>query len=274
MREKDTRREFLRASVVVGAGLVLGGCAKIGEQPAQTGNKDEAQSKGEQPDEDKKSDEDKEKDEDEDEDNKKGGEVTATEDLMREHGVLRRALLVYTAAATKLRANASSVPPDALQKTATLFRSFGEDYHEKKLEEAYIFPAVKKAGGEAANYPDILVTQHDRGREITEYIIAVTRGAKLGGSAAELAKALDAFVLMYRNHAAREDTIIFPAWKQTMTQKQIDEMGDKFEDIEQEQFGEDGYESAVRQIAEIEGSLGLADISQFTAPPPPKLPGA
>ena len=27
----------------------------------------------------------------------KGGEVTAVEDLMREHGVLRRALLVYTA---------------------------------------------------------------------------------------------------------------------------------------------------------------------------------
>ncbi|HZT60733.1 MAG TPA: hemerythrin domain-containing protein [Pyrinomonadaceae bacterium] len=270
MREKDTRREFLRASVVVGAGLVLSACAKNGTQPAQPNDKESAQSKGEQPDEEKKSDEDKEQDEDED--NEKGGEVTATEDLMREHGVLRRALLVYTAAATKLRANASSVPPDALQKTANLFRSFGEDYHEKKLEEAYIFPAVKKAGGEAANYPDILVAQHDRGREITEYIIAVTRGAKLGGNASELAKALDAFVLMYRNHAAREDTIIFPAWKQTMTQKQIDEMGDKFEDIEREQFGEDGYESAVKQIVDIEGSLGLADISQFTAPPPPKLP--
>jgi len=28
-----------------------------------------------------------------------------------------------------------------------LFRSFGEDYHEKKLEEAHIFPTIKKAGG-------------------------------------------------------------------------------------------------------------------------------
>jgi len=34
-----------------------------------------------------------------------------------------------------------------------------------------------------------------------------------------------------------EDTIIFPAWKQTMTAKQLDEMNDKFEDIEHEQFG-------------------------------------
>jgi len=150
--------------------------------------------------------------------------------------------------------------------------AFGEEYHEKKLEEAYIFPAVKKVGGEAASYPDILVAQHNRGREITEYIINVTQGAKLGANNAEpLAKVFEAFVLMYRNHAAREDTIIFPAWKETMNGKQLDEMNDRFEDIEHEQFGEDGFENAVKQIAAIEGSLGLADINQFTAPLPPKI---
>src|SRR5207249_1281789 len=137
--------------------------------------------------------------------------------------------------------------------------------------EAYIFPAVKQAGGPAAGYPDILVSQHQRGREITDYILAVTQGAKLSGNADALEKALDAFVLMYQHHAAREDTIVFPAWKQTLTAKQLDEMGDKFEDIEQEQFGKDGFEDAVRQINDIEGSLGLSDLSQFTAPPPPKL---
>jgi hypothetical protein len=56
-----------------------------------------------------------------------------------------------------------------------------------------------------------------------------------------------------------------------MTAKQLDEMGDKFEDIEQQLFGEDGYEDAVKQIGEIETSLGLADIAQFTAPAPPGL---
>jgi hypothetical protein len=44
---------------------------------------------------------------------------------MREHGVLRRALLVYTESAVWLRRNPGSVPPDALTKTAKLFRSFG-----------------------------------------------------------------------------------------------------------------------------------------------------
>jgi hemerythrin-like domain-containing protein len=252
MESSKTRREFLRTSAIVGTGLVLSSCG--GRNVANSGEQ-----KSDQP--SAKPDE-----------NKMGGEVTATEDLMREHGVLRRALLVYSAAAMKLRTDASSIAPDTLQKTAKLFRAFGEEYHEKKLEEAFIFPAVKKAGGEAATYPDILIAQHNRGREITDYIISVTQGAKLGaGNAEDLAKSLEAFVLMYRNHAAREDTIIFPAWKQTMTGKQLDEMNDKFEDIEHEQFGEDGFEDAVKQIAAIENSLGLSDLSHFTAPPPPKV---
>jgi hemerythrin-like domain-containing protein len=249
MSLQKTRRSFLRASAIVGAGFVLSNC-RSRNVASEGKEKMDASSKVHEP--------------------KNGGEVTAAEDLMREHGILRRALLVYTTAATKLRGNSSTIPPEALQKTAKLFRTFGEEYHEKKLEETFIFPAVKKAGGEAASYPDILVAQHDRGRQITDYIITVTQGAKLGPSnAAELAQALDAFVLMYRNHAAREDTIIFPAWKQTLTASELDEMGEKFEDIEHEQFGEDGFEDAVKQISAVESSLGLADIAQFTAPPPP-----
>src|ERR1051326_973566 len=168
MNSQDTRREFLRSSAILGTGLLLSSCNRY----QSTENK--AHSKqGEQ---------------------NKGVEVTATEDLMREHGVLRRALLVYAETVPKLRRDPSSIAPDALQKTAKLFRAFGEDYHEKKLEEAYIFPAITKAGGAAASLPDILIAQHNRGREITDYILAVTQGAKLGATNAEaLARALAAF---------------------------------------------------------------------------------
>src|SRR5215475_12628782 len=71
-------------------------------------------------------------------------EVTATEDLMREHGVIRRALLVYAELADKVRKAPGSVDAAALHKTAQLFRTFAEDYHERMLEEQHIFPIVKK----------------------------------------------------------------------------------------------------------------------------------
>jgi len=246
------RREFLQSSIVVGASLLIAGCGSRASSSIEKHEKEKAADKGKG----------------------KEPEVTATEDLMREHGVLRRALLVYTETALKLRTNPSAIDPPALQKTAKLFRVFGEKYHEKKLEEAYIFPAVKTFQGESVSYAqvvDTLTDQHKRGREITDYIIEVTGRPKLTGDSEPLARTLESFVLMYRNHAAREDTIIFPAWKTTLSDKQLDEMNDKFEDIEHEQFGEDGYEQAVKQIGDIETSLGLADLAQFTAPPPPPV---
>jgi hemerythrin-like domain-containing protein len=196
-------------------------------------------------------------------------EVTATEDLMREHGVLRRILLVYRESAVRLRRDAASVDAAVLADAARLFRAFGEEYHEKMLEEAHIFPVVKKRGGRAAAAVDVLVAQHRRGREITDYVLSATRAGKLSASAgAELAGVFEGLDRMYENHAAREDTIVFPAWKTVFTNKQLDEKGDEFEAIEKKMFGRDGFEDAEKKISKIETELGLADLAQFTAPPP------
>src|SRR5258708_7369605 len=243
------RRNFLRLSAVVGTGFLFSSCS--GPTRPADNTPVATITPGSNNDEDQDND-----------------DVGAVEDLMREHGVLRRALLVYDASARKLRTKPADLPPDALQNTAKLFRAFGEDYHESKLEEAFIFPAVKKTEGPAATLVDILVVQHQRGREITDYILSTTQGAKFTAANSEqLAKALDSFVLMYQHHTAREDTILFPAWKNTLTDDEFDEMSEKFEDIERQQFGGDGFDDAVKQIGDIETEVGIADISQFTPPP-------
>jgi hemerythrin-like domain-containing protein len=197
-------------------------------------------------------------------------DVGANEDLMREHGVLRRALLVYRAAAARLRSDPARVPADALAQTAQLFRTFGEDYHERKLEEEHIFPAVRKTKGPAGSLVDVLRAQHDRGRQLTDYVLRVTgRGSIASGNVQPLAQALDAFELMYEHHTAREDTIVFPAWKDALSGKAYDEMSERFEDIEKRMFGHDGFEDAVKRIAAIETLLGIDDLARFTMPAPP-----
>lgn len=71
------------------------------------------------------------------------------------------------------------------------------------LEGKHIFPIVRKMKGVAAQYPDILVAQHQRGREITDYVLAVTNGSKISVQHGEsLARVFEGFVRMYDNHAA------------------------------------------------------------------------
>jgi hemerythrin-like domain-containing protein len=192
-------------------------------------------------------------------------EVGAVEDLMREHGILRRAILVFRESATRIRAG-QAVDAMALQKTAELFREFGEEYHEKKLEEANIFPALRKAGGEVGAMVDVLVAQHNRGREIITYVLSASRGPMVND--ARVAGALESFERMYAHHAAREDTVIFPAWKKAIGEHAVNEMGETFEDIEKKQFGGDGFDKAVKRIGDIEQTLGMTDLAQFTAPGP------
>jgi hemerythrin-like domain-containing protein len=195
--------------------------------------------------------------------------VSATEDLMREHGLLRRALLVYQESATKLKLDPGSVPTEALEKVAQFFRAFGEDYHERKLEEGFIIPAIKKTQSQASSYADALLAQHARGREITDYLLSVSKNASITPTTAgAVISALESFVRMYEHHAAVEDTIVFPAWKASIGSKELDGLAIKFEEIEEEHFGEDGFEAASKRMSEIEESLGLSNLEMFTAPPP------
>ena len=198
-------------------------------------------------------------------------EVLAVEDLMREHGVLRRSLLVYAEAASRLTAKTGEMPLDALGKTAALFRTFGENYHERALEEQHVFVPLIKAGGSTGALAKTLTAQHQRGREVTDYVSAIAKKGRVGSNAETLAATLASFVRMYEHHAAIEDTIIFPAWKAAISATQYDELSDQFEELEHKMFGKDGFEDALQRIASIEQAFGLADLQALTPPAPPAV---
>src|SRR5262245_3727296 len=69
-------------------------------------------------------------------------EVAPAEDLMREHGVLKRVLLVYDEVRERI-AGKRDFPPAAVIDSARIIRSFIEEYHEK-LEEEHLFPRFRK----------------------------------------------------------------------------------------------------------------------------------
>ena len=75
---------------------------------------------------------------------------------------------------------------------------------------------------------------------------------------------MQTFVAMYRPHAAREDTVLFPKLREIVSGNEFDAIGEEMEKREHQHFGEDGFEKAVAQVAELEKKVGLYDLAQFT----------
>jgi hemerythrin-like domain-containing protein len=191
-------------------------------------------------------------------------DVSAPEDLMREHGVLRRILLIYETALHRMGLTPGKVPAEVFFQSATLIRKFVEDYHEK-LEENFIFPLYERRG-ELLPLVATLRKQHQAGRQLT---VTVLRSATADQFPKEeprrqIIHACKAFIRMYRPHAAREDTVLFPALHKLMTAAEMDKLGDRFEDEENRLFGKEGFEHIVAQVAGIEKQLGILDLDQFT----------
>jgi hypothetical protein len=93
---------------------------------------------------------------------------------------------------------------------------------------------------------------------------ATAANLKNPGERQKIGAVLSSFIRMYRPHAAWEDTVLYPAFRSVITPREFVALGDKFEDKEQELFGQDGFEKIVVQVAGLEKQLGLFDLSQFT----------
>jgi len=236
LESSSTRRSFLRQSSIAGVALIAP--LSLSQQ------KPEGREKGEKEKEDEK--------------------ISPAEDLMREHGVLNRILLIYD---EHLRMLLEKKPFDGsvLVGAADIVRRFVEDYHEK-LEEDFLFPRFRKAG-KHVKLVDTLQAQHKAGRDLTAKIreLAATATLKYVSTDSEkLTDALRAFLRMYRPHEAREDTVLFPAFRSIVSPHEYDSLGDDFEKKEDELFGDGGFFKVVDQVAQLEKKLGIYELAQFT----------
>ncbi|HKA36576.1 MAG TPA: hemerythrin domain-containing protein [Thermoanaerobaculia bacterium] len=233
---KQDRRDFLQAAAALGA-AGFGGALTSAAADAKKAKKKPAPKEEE--------------------------DVSPAEDLMREHGVLKRVLLVYGESLRRLDAG-EELPPEALSDAAKIIRSFIEDYHEK-LEEDFLFPRFRKAN-KLVDLVDVLSAQHQAGRRVTDTTLRFSTLQAMRNPAERkaLADSLRAFIRMYGPHEAREDTILFPAFRKIVSANEYDALGDQFEGKEHQLFGEDGFEKMVDRVAGIEKKLGIYELAQFT----------
>lgn len=223
------RRRLLDAAVKIGAGVIVG--SGVGAVALAQKKKDE-----------------------------KPEDIGPTEDLMREHGVLNRVLLIYDHFIHMIEQK-QDLKPELVTRSGQIIRSFVEDYHERQ-EEQFLFPRFEKAGVLMDLVP-VLKNQHQAGRQITEQIMGLAR-AKSGPDRMKLSQALGQFVRMYRPHEAREDTVLFPELRKIVSAHEFDALGEQFEKNEHKQFGTDGFDLYRDKVAALEKELGIYDLAQFT----------
>jgi hemerythrin-like domain-containing protein len=190
-------------------------------------------------------------------------QVSPVEDLAREHGVLQRLFLVYEAVAHRVEGG-DALPEGLLASAASLVRHFIEEYHEE-MEETFVFPRFE-ALETFRDLVTVLRAQHDAGRLLTDDILSLATPHARGTAAARMRLVADlhAWLRMYRPHAAREDTVIFPGLRALLGERVYAELGDSFEEEERRRFGAHGFEDAVAEVARLEHLLGIYDLAQFT----------
>lgn len=190
-------------------------------------------------------------------------EIPPTEDLMREHGILNRILLIYEEIIKRIHDN-RDFPLSALNQSVEIIQSFIENYHEK-LEEDYIFPLFEKKKQEI-RLIKTLKNQHSKGREVTAALKELLTSKKYQDpkNKRTIKSLLQKFITMYRPHEAREDTVLFPKVRSLISEKEFKELGETFENLEHKLFGEDGFQAVVAQVADIEKELGIYQLEQFT----------
>lgn len=227
---RQNRKDFLRSGLLLGAGMAATGLAGVRTSWAQEGGEED---------------------------------VTPPEDLMREHGVLNRILLIYEDTLCRLD-DCKPFKAAPVHAAAQIIRRFIEDYHEKS-EEEYVFPRFRKTG-KLVDLVNTLERQHNAGRRLTDRVLSLSdaRTESESQRQEQLGDALAQFIRMYRPHEAREDTVLFPALRSVTTPREFKEMGEAFEKREQALFGPSGFEKIVDQVADIEKQLGIYELEQFT----------
>ena len=191
------------------------------------------------------------------------GEATPLEDLMQEHAVLERVLLVYEEASRRLVAG-GELAPELLATAGGMIRHYIEDHHERD-EEQHVFPRLERVGV-TVELIHTLRAQHDAGRRLTSEVIGRSTAAGLRdpGERAKLVVAMRRFISMYRPHAARENTVLFPAFRKALSQPEYERLRETLERSERAAFGSTPFETFLAEVDTLERALGIDELAAFT----------
>jgi hemerythrin-like domain-containing protein len=192
--------------------------------------------------------------------------ATAIEILAHQHGVICRAVAILEEIKGGMDAW-MDLPPEIIGGTVEIVRLFVIAHHQQ-MEEKHIYPVFDVAGT-MSGLVGVLREQHAAASQLVE----ILRGLYRGFSVKDLEKrramgsAIHLFSRMYRAHASREDTALFPLLRRMMTPKAYAELSSGIQRAEVEFLGQNGFDETIRKLTDYENILGIGDLASFTPNP-------
>ena len=176
--------------------------------------------------------------------------VSASEDLFRDHAVIRRLLLVFSYFSRRIR-HKEDYDERVLFDAAKLFGEFGS-YHADE-EEKLVFPLFRDTYLQpiTKGYEQ----DHVEVKALTAQLITLTKRSSY--REAKAYSILDALVALYTAHAAHEDLSIIARLGSFISVDRTAKLVADMEQFERDRIGPKGFDQAVEMLSKIERPLGI-----------------
>jgi hemerythrin-like domain-containing protein len=191
-------------------------------------------------------------------------ESSPMEDLMKEHGIVERIMLIYQRMIEKA-ITGQEVDISVIHRASKMVNEYVSKHHEHD-EETYIFPRFREANY-LVELVDTLEHQHNVSRRLNIEVMELSsKGAEITrDEAVRLLDLCGMFIGMYLPHISRENTILFPTFFDIVSPEYVQEIKEKMEGEEKKLLGETGFRGFMGHIAVLEKEAGCHELSQYTA---------
>jgi hemerythrin-like domain-containing protein len=131
-----------------------------------------------------------------------------------------------------------------LKALIVFLSEFADKCHHGK-EEGFLFPAFERAGIPKENGPiEVLLKEHELGRS---YIKQMSDSLSKTKPDEKYLEATEKYVTLLRSHIEKENNILFPMGASRLSDDQLNEIFEKFEQFEEEIIGK-GRHQELHQI--------------------------
>ena len=179
--------------------------------------------------------------------------MKATEILMDEHVVIVRVLDTLETAVQTAPVN-KAVRSEFFLTAADFIRGFADGCHHRK-EENVLFQAMNRSGVAVQGGPiGVMLNEHEQGRVLTRTMRSGAEKWQAGQQEgkAEALKAAEQYILLLRQHIAKENNVLFPMSDRAISTANQEQVAEDFERVEHEETGEGVHEKYLALAESLE----------------------